>query len=231
MKSVLITGANRGIGLETAKQLAAKGWRVFATSRRDPFPAEPEAMLLRENPTTEFLSLDVDDPETIQLAADTLSEKIASLDLLINNAGVLLDWNDSILNVTDSVLQQTFKTNTVGPVLVTRAFVPLLKHAATPLVINVSSAAGCLQDMKNWAPAYSISKTALNAATRQLAAALKSESIAVCCFSPGWVRTDMGGASATRSVQEGAQSIVDLLNQPPQTVTGRFLRDSEDIPW
>ncbi|MDP9291401.1 MAG: SDR family NAD(P)-dependent oxidoreductase, partial [Verrucomicrobiota bacterium] len=122
-------------------------------------------------------------------------------------------------------------TNTVGPLLVTQAFLPLLKKSKSSRVINVSSGAGQLNDMEAWAPAYSISKTALNAVTRQFAWLWKDDGIAVNCICPGWVRTDMGGSDATRSVEQGADTVTWLATDAPQKLTGRFLRDRKEIDW
>ncbi len=229
-KTALITGANRGIGLETAHQLAQRGWQVIATSRT-PLSPEARTQLTDTTPNIHFQTLDVTDPTSITEAATHLQAQLDHLDLLINNAGILLDWNDSILDVSAEVLSQTHRTNTIGPILVTRAFRPLLQRAQNPLVINVSSAAGSLAEMRDWAPAYGQSKAALNAATIQLNDALKPDDIAVCSVSPGWVRTDMGGPNATRSLEEGAASIANLTDQTPSDLAGRFLRDTEDIPW
>ena len=229
--SVLITGANRGIGYETAKQLAAKNWHVIATSRSDAFPTEQRDTLLALNPQTQFIRLDISDPESIQAATDTFQSTQTSLDLLINNAGIFLDHDTSILEVTEADLTRSFNTNTLGPLRLTRALLPFLKRSPRALVINLSSAAGSLTDMKDWSPAYSTSKTALNAITRQLAAALAPENIAVCALSPGWVQTDMGGKEAPRSVAEAARKIIELLDTDPAELSARFIRDGGDHPW
>ena len=229
--SVLITGANRGIGFETAKQLAAKNWQVIATARSASFPPAARAALEALNPETEFLSLDICDQESIQATADYLGQRQAPLDLLINNAGIFLDHGSSILELSEHDLTRTLNTNTLGPLRLTRALIPCLKHSSRALVINLSSAAGSLSGMKDWSPAYSLSKTALNAITRQLDAALAPDNIAVCALSPGWVKTDMGGTDAPRSVEEAARRIIQLLETAPTELNGRFIRDGDDHPW
>jgi NAD(P)-dependent dehydrogenase (short-subunit alcohol dehydrogenase family) len=231
IKTALITGANRGIGFETAKQLAARGWQVLATARKAPFPPEQRLALSALNPRTEFLTLDITQIDSIENVVTHLSQSQQKLDLLINNAGILIDQDESILNIDPATLQTTFNTNTIAPILLTRALVPILERSSAPLVINLSSAAGSLTDMRHWAPAYSLSKAALNAATRQLAIALEPKNISVCSVSPGWVRTDMGGPKATRSVEAAAKSIIALLDHPPEQLTARFLRDGADLPW
>jgi len=123
------------------------------------------------------------------------------------------------------------ETNTIGPLLVTQAFLPLLRHSAAARVINVSSAVGRLTGMGTSVPAYGISKTALNGMTGKFAAALKDSGIAVNSVDPGWVRTEMGGSEAPRSVEQGADTIVWLATEAPQSMTGLFIRDRKPIPW
>jgi len=152
------------------------------------------------------------------------------LDVLINNAGIMMDGDDAILKVRDDLLRETLETNTLGALRVTRAFVPLLAKSKAPRVINVSSGGGQLTGgADGWSPAYCISKTALNGVTSQLATALPKFAVNSVC--PGWVRTDMGGGNATRSVEEGADTIVWLATDAPQKLTGKFLRDRKEIPW
>ena len=130
----------------------------------------------------------------------------------------------------DEIFRETFETNTLGPLRVTRAFAKLLANSKAPRVINVSSSGGQLADgADGWAPAYCISKTALNGVTVQLAAALPRVAVNSVC--PGWVRTEMGGSNATRSVEEGAETIVWLASEAPQKLTGKFVKDREEIPW
>lgn len=230
-KTALITGANRGIGFEMAKQLAAKDWTVIATARKDPFPHEQRLTLSDQNPQTQFINLDITKSESINDLVAHLTRARTQLDLLINNAGILIDQDDTILDVRPEKLQRTFTTNAIAPILLTRALVPFLEQSPHPLVINLSSAAGSLKDMRHWAPAYSLSKTALNAATRQLAIALAPKDISICSVSPGWVRTDMGGPRATRSIEDAGKSIIALLDLPPKQLTARFFRDGTDLPW
>ena len=198
---------------------------------RDRFPSEHRLALLALNPHTEFLTLDITQIDSIENVVTQLHQSERKLDLLINNAGILIDQNESILTVDPVKLQNTFTTNTIAPILLTRALVPFLEQSSAPLVLNLSSAAGSLTDMRHWAPAYSLSKAALNAATRQLAIALAPKNISVCSVSPGWVRTDMGGPNATRSTEDAAKSIITLLNHSPKQLTARFLRDGTDLPW
>ncbi|MBX6326543.1 MAG: SDR family NAD(P)-dependent oxidoreductase, partial [Chthoniobacterales bacterium] len=177
-----------------------------------------------------FLEIDVADHASVTAAARQF-EKIADhLDVLVNNAGIIVDGDDSILEISDDQMRQTLETNTLGALRVTRAFLPFLKKSKTPRIINVSSGGGQLTGgADGWAPAYCVSKTALNGITSQLAAALPKFAVNSVC--PGWVRTDMGGQGATRSVEEGADTIVWLASEASQNLTGKFLRDRKEIAW
>ena len=143
---------------------------------------------------------------------------------------VIVDGDSAILEISDDLFRKTLETNTLGALRVTRAFVPLLSKSKSPRVINVSSGGGQLTGgADGWAPAYCISKTALNGVTSQLATALPKFAVNSVC--PGWVRTDMGGKNASRSVEEGADTIVWLASEAPQDLTDKFLRDRKEIPW
>ena len=231
MKTALVTGANRGIGKEVARQLADRGFHVFVGARNLQAGKEVAAQISANGHKATPLLLDVADQESVLAAArDLAQETDGVLDVLINNAGRIVDGDDAILQLTDEMLRETFETNTLGPLRVTRAFQPLLAQSQSPRVINVSSGGGQLADgADGWAPAYCISKTALNGVTSQLAAALPKFSINSVC--PGWVRTDMGGANATRSLEEGADTIVWLATEAPAKITGQFLRDRKNLPW
>jgi len=158
------------------------------------------------------------------------SKLVDHLDVLVNNAGIMMDGDDAILEVSDNIFRRTIETNVLGALRATRAFTPLLVKSKAPRVINVSSSGGQLTGgADGWSPAYCISKTALNGVTSQLAAALPKFAVNSVC--PGWVRTDMGGRNATRSVEEGADTIVWLATDAPQKLTGKFLRDRKEIPW
>jgi NAD(P)-dependent dehydrogenase (short-subunit alcohol dehydrogenase family) len=230
MKTVLITGANKGLGYEVARQLGEKGFHVFV-SARDPEKGYAATETLQKNgAVATFVPLDVADPTSIAKAGHLISEAEDHLDVLINNAGVIVEGDSSITQLDAGIINRTLQTNTLGPFLVTQAFLPLLSQSRAPRVINVSSGGGQLSDgMDTWAPAYCLSKTALNAVTCLFAAALPEVSVNSVC--PGWVRTDMGGANATRSVEEGADTIVWLATDADKKLTGKFFRDREPIPW
>jgi len=223
----LVTGAYKGIGLEVVRQLAARGTRVYLTARRR---EEGERAAAGIKGDVHFLPLDVSEPSSIESAARILEKQSDRLDVLVNNAAILLDDGGSVLDLEGDIALKTFATNTVGPLLVTQAFQPLLARSKAPRVINVSSGAGQLADgLQDWAPAYSMSKTALNALTQHLAGALPQ--FAVNSVSPGWVRTDMGGSAAPLSVEQGADTVVWLALDAPQSLTGKFLRERHEIDW
>lgn len=224
----LVTGANKGIGFEVVRELAVKGWRVFLTGRSRDAVVQAASKI---GPSVTPVALDVASSNSIEAAVKTVSHAVDHLDVLVNNAGILDDDDNSIFDLTPDRLRRMFETNTIGPLLVTQAFLPLIRKSQSGRIINVSSGAGQLSDLGTWAPAYSISKTALNGVTNQFASALKDSNIAVNSVCPGWVRTDMGGSEATRSVEQGADTIVWLATEAPQSMTGLFVKDHKSIPW
>ena len=230
MKIALVTGANKGIGREVARQLAAKGFHVFIGARNRSAGRKAADEIAKKGGKATFLEIDVSDNNSVAAAAREFAKASDHLDVLVNNAGIIVDGDDAILEINDELLRKTLETNALGALRVMRACVPLLAKSKAPRVINVSSGGGQLTGgADGWSPAYCISKTALNGVTSQLAAALPKFAINSVC--PGWVRTDMGGRSATRSVEEGADTIVWLASEAPQDLTGKFFRDRKEIPW
>jgi NAD(P)-dependent dehydrogenase (short-subunit alcohol dehydrogenase family) len=230
MKTTLVTGANKGIGREVARQLAAKGFHVFVGARNAKAGRKAAEEIAKQAGKTTFLEIDVADNDSVTTAAREFSNTEHHLDVLVNNAGIIVGGDSAILEISDDLFRNTLETNTLGALRVTRAFAPLLRKSKEPRVINVSSSGGQLTGgADGWAPAYCISKTALNGVTVQLAAALPKFAVNSVC--PGWVRTEMGGENASRSVEEGADTIVWLASEAPQDLTGKFLRDREEIPW
>jgi len=224
-KIALVTGANKGIGFEVARQLAEKGFRVFIGARN-----EKAGRAAARKIGAMFLKIDVSDQRSIKEAAKELAKAVDHLDVLVNNAGIIVDGDDGILKATPKQFEETMRTNALGPLMVTEAFQPLLTKSSAPRIVNVSSSGGQLHDgADGWSPIYCISKTTLNGVTSQLAAALPKFAVNSVC--PGWVRTDMGGAGAPRSVEQGADGIVWLAGDAPQNLTGKFLQDRKMIPW
>jgi NAD(P)-dependent dehydrogenase (short-subunit alcohol dehydrogenase family) len=230
MKTALVTGGNKGIGREVARQLAKKGFQVFVGARSRDAGRKAAEEIAKQGGKATFLAIDINDNESVTGSAREFAKIVDHLDVLVNNAGIMMDGDDAILKISDDLVRKTLETNTLGALRVTRAFVPLLAKSKAPRVINVSSGGGQLTGgADGWSPAYCISKTALNGVTSQLAAALPKFAVNSVC--PGWVRTDMGGSNATRSVEEGADTIVWLASEAPQNLTGKFLRDRKEIPW
>jgi NAD(P)-dependent dehydrogenase (short-subunit alcohol dehydrogenase family) len=173
--------------------------------------------------------LDVAEAESVREAADWARAEHGRLQVLVNNAGLLLDEGRGVLELDEADALATLQVNLLGPWRVAAAFAPLMGKGSR--IVNVSSGAGQLSSMGGWAPAYSVSKAALNALTLQLAQALKGRGIAVNAACPGWVRTRMGGSGAPKSVEEGADTPVWLATDAPAGLTGKFFRDRREIPW
>jgi NAD(P)-dependent dehydrogenase (short-subunit alcohol dehydrogenase family) len=223
-RTALVTGGNRGIGLEVCRQLATLGCRVILAAR-DVSKGQAAAASLTSNGDVVAAELDVTDPASIRAIARE------PVDVLVNNAGILLDDDIDLLDLPADKLRATFETNLFAPIAVAQAFVPGMMKRGYGRIVNVSSQAGQLSSMNSYAPAYSMSKAALNAFTRQLAAATKGTGVLVNSACPGWVRTDMGGRNAPRSLEEGADTIVWLATLPPSGPTGGFFSDRKQIAW
>lgn len=217
----LVSGASRGIGAEIARELAADhGFLVFAGARN------PEQV--ERSDGIEPTRLDVTDQATIDAARDRIDGDAGRLDALVNNAGV---YGDSIGAAEYDLdrAHEVLEVNTFGPWRLIEAFLPLLRESPEPRIVNVSSGAGQLSDMNGGRAAYRISKAGLNALTRTLASDERWVKVNTMC--PGWVRTDMGGSAAPRSVEEGADTAVWLATLPDDGPTGGFFRDRKPIPW
>jgi len=230
VKKALVTGANKGIGREVARQLAGRGFYMFVGARNRKAGRKAVDEIVKDGGKASFLEINVSDADSVIAAEREFSKMADHLDVLVNNAGIIVDGDDAILEISDDLLKKALETNTLGALRVSRAFVPFLRKSKAPRVINVSSGGGQLTGgADGWAPAYCISKTALNGVTSQLAAALPKFAVNSVC--PGWVRTDMGGENASRSVEEGADTIVWLAAEAPHELSGKFLRDRKEIPW
>lgn len=227
-KIALITGANKGIGFEIANQLGQKGFHVVISARDADRGIAAAELLNQQGVEASFLQMDVSDSHNITNAARLYAQKFGRLDVLINNAAILIE-SGSIVSMNSNILEDTFRTNTIGPLLVIQSFVEFMSKGGR--IINISSSAGSLSNMTNYSPAYSISKTALNAITKQFSSELSSKGIAVNSVCPGWVRTDMGGRNATRSVEKGAETAVWLATDAPHSITGKFIKDKKEIAW
>ncbi|HEX3101915.1 MAG TPA: SDR family oxidoreductase [Pyrinomonadaceae bacterium] len=242
-KIALITGANRGIGFETARQLGKQGIKVLIGARSEEKGKEAEAALKAAGLDVEYINLDVDNTATHASAAKTIEEKYGRLDILINNAGILIESNNGTPPAQASetsldLLRKTFETNFFNTIAVTQKFVPLLKRSDAGRIVFLSSALGSLSwhsDPKSpiynyKLPAYDISKTALNGYAVHLAWELKDTPIKVNAAHPGSVVTDMN-AGGDIQVEEGAQTSVDLATLPADGYSGKFIHLGNELPW
>ena len=226
----LVTGANRGIGFEVCRQLAAAGFVVLLAAR-DERKARMAADTLNSAGRVEPLVLDVDDANSVAKAAAELATRYECLDVLINNAGINYDTWETVENADiDGTVIETITTNLLGPWRVCQAFLPLLRKSRAARIVNVSSELGSLANMGAGPPAYQVTKAALNALTRTLAGELRDSHILVNSVCPGWVATDMGG-SGGRPVAEGAAGIVWAATLPNDGPSGGFFRDGKPLPW
>jgi NAD(P)-dependent dehydrogenase (short-subunit alcohol dehydrogenase family) len=229
--NILVTGGNKGIGFEICRQLAKAGHHVVLSARSAERGEKAVKALADEDLKVDFLLLDTGDDASIQRAARELKQRLKALHVLINNAAILNDWQGSVLNTNAADLRETLNINTVGPIVLTLALLPLLEAGKPARVINVSSQLGSVQNMTDGWASYGISKAALNAATRKLAQALKPRGISVNAASPGWVKTEMGTDSAPLTVEHGAQNIIRIITDMPATLTDHYLEEHGEIPW
>ncbi|NEZ57337.1 SDR family NAD(P)-dependent oxidoreductase [Adonisia turfae] len=228
-KQALVTGGNRGIGFAIAQGLLAKDYKVILTARA--LNSAKQAAKTLNGPVIP-LELDVSDDSSIKQAVQTLkSQGINHLDVLINNAGVYPDNSVDILTISRELLDSAMHTNTFGVVCMVQTFLPLLEAAENARIINVSSGMGALDGLTTTAPSYCLSKLALNGATIMLAQLLRSKNIVVNAMCPGWVRTDMGGFSAPRSPEQGADTAIWLATEASGKDSGKFWRDRNIIDF
>ena len=235
-KIAAVTGGNRGIGLETCRQLAKRGLKVVLAARDEAKGRAAAQRLRDEDLDVDPARLDVADDESVRRFAEFLRKTYGRVDVLVNNAGIMIDTNDSwsdsaasILKAKVETIRKTMETNAYGALRVIQALLPLMPRDGAR-IINVSSGMGQLTDMNGGWAGYRMSKTALNALTRIFADELKDTGIRVNSICPGWVKTDMGGAGATRTTEQGADTIVWLATER-QVPTGGFFRDRKPIPW
>jgi NAD(P)-dependent dehydrogenase (short-subunit alcohol dehydrogenase family) len=242
-KIALITGANRGIGLETARQLGKQGIKVLIGSRSEEKGLEAESTLKNKGIDAEFIKFDVDDPKTHESAAKFIDATYGKLDILVNNAGVLLESNNGTppapaSEISQELLRKTFETNFFNTIAVTQKFIPLLKRSDGGRIVFLSSGLGSLtwhsdptSPIYNYKlPAYDISKTALNGYAVHLAWELKDTPIKVNAAHPGSVVTDMN-ANGDIPVEEGAKTSVELATLPADGYSGKFIYLGNELPW
>lgn len=229
----IVTGANRGIGLEISRQLIQNGVFVVAGCRDETKCQAAAAELARQDP--ELVAshpLDVNDTHSVRGFVDLVAKRYGSPSILVNNAGVFPeDRGSRVTDTSTSYWRATFETNLFGAMRMCREVVPIMERVRYGRIVNISSGLGQMSRMGAGTPAYRVSKAALNALTLTLAAEVKGSGILVNSMSPGWVRTDMGGEEAPRSVKDGADTAVWLCLLPSSGPTGQFFRDRQPIPW
>lgn len=236
MRTAIVTGANRGVGREIAKQLVWLGYRVILTSR-DKAKGKRTNSELKEELGAKvpgeliYHQLDVTSCESIQRLHDFVVSEGLTIDALVNNAAVLFDQCGRLLQTSLETYRATMETNVYGPLRLCQAFIPMMLERNYGRVVNVSSGAGQVNDMINDMTAYRLSKLTLNGLTLMLANSLAGTNVLVNAGCPGWVRTDMGSPNAPRSAEEGAEGIVWLATLPDGGPQGGFFRDKELIGW
>jgi NAD(P)-dependent dehydrogenase (short-subunit alcohol dehydrogenase family) len=230
----IVTGAYRGLGYETCRQLARQGYRVILTARKQAEGQAAAQTLQQEGLEVSFHYLDVTDEASVQQLADFVRSHYGRLDALVNNAGIFpgpapWDGSSSVFDADMESIRTGFETNTLGPLRLCQTLIPLMEEQGR--VVNVSSGMGQLSEMNGCCPAYRLSKTALNAVTRIFYDELKDTGIKINSVCPGWVRTEMGGEEAPLSIEEGAKGIVWAATLPADGPSGGFFRHGEAIPW
>ena len=230
-KMAVVTGALKGLGLGTSRALAEKGYQVLLTGRNEKQGQEMTKQLLREGLEASFLFLDVAESKAIEPFSQRVLREFGRVDVLVNNAGVLLDRTGESMLDEARAIEKSFITNALGPYLLCRSLVPQMVRNGFGRVVNVSSGMGQLSQMEGGYPGYRMSKTALNAVTRMFADETKGTNVLVNSVCPGWVRTDMGGAGAPRSIEEGLKGILWAATLPDGGPTGGFFRDEEQIEF
>ncbi|WP_321281875.1 SDR family oxidoreductase [Marinifilum fragile] len=229
-KTALVSGSNRGIGFASVKELLKKGYRVILTARSQE-DGKKAFEKLKSFGELHFHQLDVSNEVSVKQIAEYVENNFGHLDILINNAGINYDTWHSAFNADLEEVHQTLETNLFGAWRLAQAFIPNMKKQKYGRIVNVSSGLGALSNMSAGTPGYSISKAAMNVLTIKLSQELKRNNILVNSVCPGWVRTDMGGSTAPRDPQKGAETIVWAAELEDKGATGKFFRDMEEIEW
>ncbi|HEX4834782.1 MAG TPA: SDR family oxidoreductase [bacterium] len=230
-RTALVTGANRGIGFEICRQLARQGFRVLMTARDARRGQHAAKRLRKDGLGVHFHQLDVTDAESLRRAVAFGEGEFGGVDVLVNNAGVYPDEDVPGLSIDLDIVRRTMEVNAYGPLRLCQMMIPLMRGRRYGRIVNVSSGAGAFSEMTGGTLAYRVSKVSLNAITRILADEVRGTGILINAMCPGWVRTEMGGRNAPRSVEEGADTGVFLATLPASGPTGGFFRDRKPIPW
>ncbi|MDE0340704.1 MAG: SDR family oxidoreductase [Nitrospinae bacterium] len=230
-KIAVVTGGNKGIGFGICRALAMEGVRTILTARDVSRGEIAKEQLKKEGLEVVFHPLDVAAQDSIDSLAGFLTREFGRLDILINNAAIRKDAGMAGLDVPIEIVREMMEINVYGPLMLCQALAPLLKKSAAGRIVNVSSGMGSLAGMGGGSPAYRITKTALNAMTKVLASEFQGTGVLVNCCHPGWVRTDMGGRGASKSIDEGADTPVWLALLPKDGPTGGYFQDRKPMPW
>lgn len=234
----LITGANKGLGFEICRQLAAKGYTIILTARDREKGLQAVKDLQQQGFDAHFVIVDMEDPSTFEPARNSIEQQFGQLDVLVNNAGFAIDWEYKADTVPLELVRKTFEANFFGLIDLTQRLLPLIKKSSAGRIVNQSSGLGSLtlhttpnSGLENIKPfAYNSSKTALNAFTVHLADALKDTPIKVNSAHPGSVKTD-ANPTGELDISEGAKTAVDLATLPPDGPTGGFFHLGDRLPW
>lgn len=238
-KVALITGANKGLGFETARQLGKQNIKVLVGARDEARGREAAEKLQNEGFDAEFVLIDVTNEKTLEAAAKNVEENYGKLDILVNNAGIANEYGLAPGEINLELIRQTFDTNFFGVIAVTKSFLPLIKKSDGGRIVNVSSGLGSLAQNSdpNWdfaavkPLAYNSSKAALNMFTVILASQLKDTKIKVNAADPGYTATDLNHNSGPKTVEQGASIIFDLATLPESGATGGYFDDQGVVPW
>ena len=227
-RTALVSGGNRGIGLEVCRQLAERGYTVVMGSRD-----EEKGRVAAERLEGDMIphQLDVSDAGSVDRMAAFLEEEVGRLDILVNNAAISNDEGQRGVDADLDRVRESLEANLFGAWRLCEIAIPLMRSNGYGRIVNVSTGLAALEDMGGGSPGYRVSKTALNALTRILASELRGSGILVNAVNPGWVQTDMGGSGATRPVEEGAEALVWAATLPNNGPTGGFFRDRHPVPW
>ncbi len=227
----LVTGANRGIGFEIVKGLAKAGITVVLTARDANKGQQAIDTINDSRLDIIFHTLDVTSESDISAKVQLLKNQFGHIDILVNNAAILIDENESALTISSELMQKALDTNFTGPLRLCQAVIPMMKKMNYGRIVNVSSGMGSFHEMGGGYPSYRISKTALNAMTKILASEVSGSNILINSMCPGWVHTDMGGPDAPRTPEQGADTAIWLAQLPDGGPTGDFFRDRTQISW
>jgi len=237
-KIAVVTGANRGIGLEISRQLAKQGIEVVMTARDKHKGLAVVNELTKQELPVRFFPVDVNHAASINQLKHFMDDEFGRCDILVNNAGIFPDTKNSsaakfpsVFHSSIDTIREAMETNVYGSLLMIQAMVPLMKKNKYGRIVNLSSGMGQLTHMNGGCPGYRISKTSINALTRIVSEELKDTNILVNSMCPGWVKTEMGGPNATRSLAEGAETAIFLSTLPDDGPTGKFFRDKKEFDW